>query len=100
MNQAIALELAKRRAIAEAVDAIILAHFDREVNCHVHIRRKPVQDLVRGILGLKDSYQLRRTVTERMDALGFRPVQLHGRGFYKYAKLKGGADDHEKGAES
>lgn len=89
MTEALALELAKREVINKLVDKIILDSFDQVINCHVHVRRGEVQALIRERLGLKDSYQLRRTVTERMAALGFRPVQLHGRGFYKYAKFKG-----------
>jgi hypothetical protein len=82
------------------IDRIILAHFEYVENCHIHIRRSVAQKIVRDILKLKDSYQVRRMVTERMDALGFRPVQLHGYGFYKYAKPREGANDLNERAKS
>lgn len=88
MTEALIVELARRDVINKMVDKIILDTFDQVINCHIHVRRGEVQAIVRERLGLKDSYQLRRAVTERMAALGFKPVQLHGRGFYKYAKYK------------
>jgi hypothetical protein len=105
MTEALIVELARRDVINGMIDRIILDTFDQVINCHVHVRRGEVQAIIRERLGLKDSYQLRRAVTERMAALGFRPVQLHGRGFYKHAKYKphlskGGAHDYEKGIKS
>ena len=100
MRADIALELQRRAVINAMIDKIVLSNFDKVENCHVHMRRQAIQDFIRNIIGVKDSYQFRRAVTERMAALGFKPVQLHGRGFYKYIKPKGGDDDLGKGAKS
>ena len=91
-------ELQRRKVMHDVIDKIILDHFEYVENCHIHIRRSVAQKIVCDILKLKDGYQVRRMVTERMRALGFRPVQLHGRGFYKYAKPKGAINDHDERA--
>lgn len=91
------MELEKRRVIHELIDRLIQDHFDKEVNCHVHVRRSVVQEYLRGILGVTNSYQFRRTITDRMAAHGFKPVQLHGRPFYKYVRFK---DDQRKRTQS
>jgi hypothetical protein len=51
------------------------------------VRRSVVQEYIRKIIGVTNSYQFRRVVTDRMTAHGFKPVQLHGRPFYKYVVM-------------
>lgn len=100
MRVDLAVEIQRRQAMIAMIDAIVLSNFDKVINCHVHMRRQVIQDFIRERLKLKDSYHFRRAVTERMKALGFKPVQLHGRGFYKYIKPKEGTNDHKEGAKS
>lgn len=87
MLDQLTVELTKRKIIHEMVDRIILTHFKKHVNCHVHQRRSVVQEYIRQLLNVTNSYQFRRTVTDRMAHHGFKPVQLHGRPFYKYVVL-------------
>jgi hypothetical protein len=87
MLQELAIELNKRKLIHEVIDRIIMSHFTKHENCHIHVRRSVVQEYIRKLLNVTNSYQFRRVVTDRMAHHGFKPVQLHGRPFYKYVVM-------------